>query len=243
MTIEEFSNGFDVLLSSYNQQRIYGITDTPLDLAFNEYEKSVFLTESQKLIVRETYENPTTGASFESKEKIRRALNDLVKQHDFKMQNKRYANILTDRFVHTIYDLNTLEDCWFIIYEQAKLSSEEKCLNDKIIEVVPVKHDEYVRIRENPFRGPSNSKALRLDNGNSQVEIVSTEQLDLYTIRYVSMPKPIILIPLESNLAIQEETEPCTCTLHSSIHQIILQRAVQLAVESKLKFSKNNNNE
>lgn len=46
MNIAEFSNGFDTLLSSYAQQRIYGLAEIPADYAFDEYEKSLFLTEA-----------------------------------------------------------------------------------------------------------------------------------------------------------------------------------------------------
>jgi hypothetical protein len=41
MTTEEMSNQFDILINAYSQ-------DSQDLLAFNEYEKSVFLTEAQE---------------------------------------------------------------------------------------------------------------------------------------------------------------------------------------------------
>ena len=230
MTISEFSDGFDVLLASYGQQRIYGLTDIPVELAFDEYEKSLFLTEAQKLVVRESYESPSETSSFESKEKIRRAL-------DY-TSNLRSATVLKDNFKHFTYTLD--DDCWYIVYEQVTFQSKTKCLQGKVAEVLPVKHDDYHRIKENPFRGPNDRKVLRLDIGNQQVEIVSKNDIDTYTVRYLAMPEPIILVPLEGRLAIQGKTDPQTCKLHSSLHQVILNKAVQLALESKIQSKTSN---
>ena len=49
MTTEEFSNEFDVLVQSFSRQNQYG--DISTEIAFNEYEKSVFLTKAQEAIV------------------------------------------------------------------------------------------------------------------------------------------------------------------------------------------------
>ena len=70
MTIEEFSNEFDVLLNSYAANNPFGIGQglTQLD----EYEKSVLLTEAQESIVRDLYNGKLTGNGFESTEEQRR---------------------------------------------------------------------------------------------------------------------------------------------------------------------------
>ena len=47
MTTEEFSNEFEVLLNSYASKQ----PNTVLDLQFDEYEKSVFLTKAQEELV------------------------------------------------------------------------------------------------------------------------------------------------------------------------------------------------
>ena len=45
MTTEEFSNEFDVLASSYLVEGGFTVSDSSL-YAFNEYEKSLFLTRA-----------------------------------------------------------------------------------------------------------------------------------------------------------------------------------------------------
>ena len=71
MTLEEFSDEFDVLLQAYNTNFQLGMTDP---LSFSEYEKSVFLTQSQEEIVKELYngKNPYNDF-FEKTEEIKQA--------------------------------------------------------------------------------------------------------------------------------------------------------------------------
>ena len=76
MTVQEFSNGFDTLLGQYVIKIPFG-NQNPLD--FDEYEKSYFLTESEKALVVGLYSgrNPL-GLSFEETEELRRYLAPLV---------------------------------------------------------------------------------------------------------------------------------------------------------------------
>ena len=78
MTLEEFSNEFDTLINSYDNTSQFGITSSNVE--FNEYEKSVFLTQAQEEIIKELYTGKnTTQDSFEKTEEIRRYLGSLVK--------------------------------------------------------------------------------------------------------------------------------------------------------------------
>ena len=231
MTISEFSDGFDTLIAAYTQQRVYGLTDTPLELAFDEYEKSQFLTEAQSVLVRELYDSPQGTGYFEADEKIREALESLVKQVIL-TQGESSGNLLTDQYLHTRYKIQD-EAFWYIIYEQVSLASNDACLKGKTLSVLPVRHDDYTRIKENPFRGPNNRKVLRLNNGGGQLEIESKYPIASYTVRYLSRPEPIVLVPLEGRLAIQGVTTPQTCKLHDSLHKVILNKAIELAIKSK----------
>ena len=77
MTNQEFSNEFDILIQSYSSQPTFGITD---NLAFTEYEKSVFLTRAQEELVIALYSGDNTNdISFEKTEEVRRYLSSLVK--------------------------------------------------------------------------------------------------------------------------------------------------------------------
>jgi hypothetical protein len=88
-------------------------------------------------------------------------------------------------------------------------------------------------VRNNPFRGPNTRRVLRLDKGNTEVELVSNNTIGKYTIRYVKKPDPIILVDLIDE-TIDGVSTAQTCKLNKSIHRDILDRAVKLALTSKV---------
>lgn len=232
MTTQEFSNGFDTLINAYNTTTGYGEDRNIINLNLDEYEKSLLLTQAQDLIVKELYSTPSYGVSFERTEKIRRQLEPLVIQYT--ATNGTVANLPDAKYIHTVYQLP--DDCWFIVYEQIGWSTSEDCLNNRVVDVVPVTHDDYWRTRNNPFRGPNGKRALRLDNGDKSVEIVSANNINTYTIRYLKKPEPIILEDLV-DVKIDDENKEQTCQLPTSLHYDILQRAVQLAIATRAKIS------
>lgn len=213
MNTSEFSNEFDVLLNSHSGYSI----------ELDEYEKSVLLTEAQELFVRELYRGVPQGESFEKTEEMRRSLDSLIKTVRL---NPSQGVILTEN--STVYNLPA--DTWFITYEAAVLDDPNVgCLNGTEIQVIPMTQDEYHRSSRNPFRKPSERKAIRLDNGYLKVEIVSEYNLSTYIVRYFSRPKPIILANLEG-VSINGQTNKTECELNSVTHRAILERAVQLAL-------------
>lgn len=229
MKLENFSTEFDTFLNSYNTQ----VALSPIDMGFTEYEKSVFLTAAQEDIVKELYAGTYTTEAFESSEFQRRALESLVVQDTPTIDNSEGSPKLKDKFVHTIYTLP--EECMYLVYEQATLdSSEDSCLADKTVDILPIVHDEYGRIRNNPFRGPNNRRILRLDQGNRKVELVSSVPIKNYIIRYIKYPYPIILVNLDgTDVTINGETTSRECELPDFLHNDIIQRAVRLALASK----------
>lgn len=234
MTVEEFSNEFDILASSYRRFKALDQKEELDSLEFNEYEKSVYLTKAQEQIVKELYLNQATGESFESNEQLRRELEQLVTQLTYTESTK--GELLNDnKYNHTSYILP--ENCLYIVYEQVSWDSEDKCLSSKIADVYPVTHDEYWRIRNNPFRGPNSKRVLRLDNGNRGIELISNGTIGEYIIRYLRKPEPIILTTLPDE-TIDGINTPQTCKLSESIHRNILERAVRLALTSKAINSK-----
>lgn len=212
MTTEEFSNEFDVLIQAYLQDKQFGTVDK---LSFDEYEKSVFLTKAQEDIVLEYYsgKNPF-GDSFEKTEEIRRFLSILVKE------------VTLNNTGNNIY--KSPDDLWFITYE--KVTGSNTCIDN--IQVIPVAQDELNRILNNPFKGASERRVLRLDIGD-KIELISNIQIDSYTIRYISKPSPIILTDLTNGLSINEMESQSQCKLNPAIHRTILNRAVILALQSK----------
>ena len=227
MSTEEFSNEFDVLIQSFTQNVKFGNTDS---IAFTEYEKSVFLTKAQEQIVIELYngKNPYND-SFEKTEEIRRYLNFLVKTTSLTplTDNELNNNKITDKsFIFVLP-----EDLLFITYESVD-TTNTTCGNSLDVQVYPVTQDQFHRVINNPFRR-SKRRVLRLDAGNNMVELISNNNITNYKIRYLSRPQPIIIQDLFNNLAIDGVSTKTECQLHSSLHRLILERAVRMGLLSK----------
>ena len=221
MTTKEFSDAFDTLLNSYG----YQISD----VAFDEYEKSLFLTQAQEQVIIELYTGRNDKATpFEGSEELRTYLRGLIK---------------TDTLEESTEDLKGIskyskffilpKDVLFITYETATLSdSDVGCKDGESILVVPVTQDEFDAVMNNPFKQPSKRRALRLDNSSNVAEVVTKYNIKDYTIRYLSKPKPIVLANLEG-VSIDNENKITECELDSALHKYILTRAVILAVSSR----------
>nr|UVN09337.1 MAG: hypothetical protein [Bacteriophage sp.] len=229
MTTEEFSNEFDTLLNSYSNVEPFG--KVPNTVEVDEYEKSVFLTNAQEEIVIDLYngKNPFRD-SFEKTEEIRRYLSDLIRTYTTSTKEEGYTG-LSNKSVF----FKLPEDLWFITYEAVNLKDDELgCMDGEGVSVIPVTQDEYHRIKKNPFRGPNERRAVRLDLSEKVVEIVSKYNIDTYLVRYLARPRPIILSKLPDNLSINGVSDETECELNPVIHRAILERAVKLAIRSKV---------
>ena len=231
MTREEFSNGFDTMLNSYSATAKFGEESTRQSIALDEYEKSLFLTKAQEEIVTSLYngKNPY-GDSFESTEETRRYLSNLVAEKYLKPITNTSGTPLGITSTSTFFTLP--EDLWFITLESV-ITSNSKCRNEVYIKVYPTKQDEYLSIKDNPFRGANDRRALRLDLSEGNVEIICKYMIDAYYVRYIKKVSPIILEDLPNELTIEGKNEASDCILHEALHQKILERAVQIALQSK----------
>ena len=215
MTEQEFSNEFDILYNNIMSNQAPGLDD---------YEKSVFLTQAQEEFLIGVYSGRLLQ-SFEETEEIRRYLN---------------TNIKTEVLASSTYEIPTSSnskffiapnDLWFIVDEFAKLGDSEK-----YIEVVPVTHDAFNRLRNNPFKKESKRRAIRLgqENNAGLIEVISESSIKDYTIKYISKPSPIILTDLSlysGSLEIDGQQSPKTCELNPVTHRYILKLAVELAAK------------
>ena len=231
MNLEQFSNAFDTQVNSYAFSPQYGDEATKQTLAFDEYEKSLWLSNAQEQLVVSLYNGRNNIAgSFEETEEMRRYLANLVEEaRIFPIENSTGTPIGMES-TSTFFTLP--DDLWFITYEAIDIDGW-KCGGTKSIEVVPATQDEYHRLKKNPFRGPNDRRALRLDLSEGVIEIVSKYTVLDYYVRYLKKIKPIILIDLPDGLSINGETVATECELHESLHQKILDLAVGLAVQSK----------
>lgn len=210
MTTEEFSNEFDILYNNIMSNQAPGL---------NEYEKSVFLTEAQNVIVLELYTGRgAKGLSFESSEESRRLLQNLIVKKEITITNDK-----SNPYIITKPSKEGDGEILAIVYEECKLNDNIKAL------VVPVKHDSLYETLNNPFKGPSKNRVLRVDS--SDIELYSNNTISSYTMTYLKKPTPIILDNLEG-VKIDDKNTKTECILDSSLHFDILQRAVLMAKAS-----------
>ena len=231
MTTEEFSNGFQTLVSSYMRFRDFDDREPKDTIEFDEYEKSLFLTKAQEEIVLGLYngKNPFND-SFEKTEELRRYLSPLI-------QEARLDPIQTSNGLPLGIDSKSKfftlpEELWFITYESVEISNGD-CENHTTQDVYPVRQDEYHKIKKNPFRGANFRRALRLDLSENNIEIVSKYEVTQYYLRYLKKVKPIVLEDMPEELSINGTSEESPCELHESLHQRILELAVRMALQSK----------
>ena len=238
MSIKEFSDGFDTMLNSYSVSANFGEESSRQTITLDEYEKSVFLTKAQEELVTSLYngKNPY-GESFESTEEMRRYLANLVKEKNLKPISNTSGMPLGISTNSSFFTLP--EDLWFITLESV-IVNKGKC-GETQIKVYPTKQDEYQVIRDNPFRGANDRRALRLDLSEGNVEIICKYNINAYYVRYIKKLTPIILEDLPDNLTIDGVREATECQLHEGLHQRILELAVRMALQSK-GYNLNNQN-
>ena len=224
MNVQEFSNSFDTLLQPYIAKESFSEQN---NLAFDEYEKSIFLTKAQEQIVLELYQE------LEQSEEVRKYLSNLIKTDNYVPVGEQDETLINNNFKS--YKVEISNDILFMIYEQCTLSDENNCINNKIVSVVPTIHDDLDKVLKNPFKSPNNRKVIRLDFDN-KIELISKYNISNYKVRYLKKPNPIILVSLEDNLSINNgDTEVSNGETNPILHERIVQRAVQLAVQSKVK--------
>ena len=219
MTTQEFSLEFDLLYNNISSNQAPGLT---------EYEKSIFLTQAQEEIVIGLYEGKY-GESFEGTEEMRTYLNHLI-------LNKVYDEIVDN-------ECDLPEDYWYMVYESALISdpsfnckdSDGHTTNYKEVYVYPVTLDTLYKTKESPFRGPNSRRILRLNDGNNTVTLISKYSITEYSVKYLRKPKPIILVNLDNNLTIDNDSNASTCELSEALHRPILRKAVDLAKQVWLK--------
>lgn len=220
MSVEEMDNMFDVLYNNITSNQAPGL---------NAYEKSVFLTKGQDEILK-NYFNPkskgnTTQDGFDGNAK---------RQVDFSMltsvetKSSDFENPLFDTRENT-KSVGLPSKLMFAINEVVEVTRNNKQV---ILQVIPIKFDEYSRLMCKPYKRPLKYQAWRLTNNSTSnkadIVIGPSDTLTKYTIRYVRRPNPIIVSDLDG-LTIENKSTATECELDPILHEEILQRAVELA--------------
>lgn len=220
MSTEEMNNIFDVLYNNITSNQAPGL---------NAYEKSVFLTKAQDEIWK-NYFNPKSKGN-----NLQEGFDGNAKrQVDFSMLTTVYKKSsgwgapLFDARSNT-KSISLPTDMAMAINETVNVLRKDK---DVLLQVVPIKFDEYSRLMSKPYKRPLQYQAWRLINSDSankaDIVIGPSDAISKYTLRYVRRPKPIIVSYLDG-LTIEDEGDICECELDPILHEEIIQRAVELA--------------
>lgn len=117
----------------------------------------------------------------------------------------------------------------YAINEMVEVTRNNKAV---LLQVIPVKFDEYSRLMCKPYKRPLKYQAWRLTNNDvvnkADIVVGPSDTLTKYTIRYVRRPNPIIVSNLDG-LSIEGKSTATECELDPILHEEILQRAVELA--------------
>lgn len=221
---QEWSDRFDTLYNNITSNQSPG-----LDI----YEKSVFLTKAQDDIIR-AYFNPKenkVGEGFDDSEK---------RQVDFsKLIVTTNVNSISDTAkldTHTnsrSIDLTKTVSKNPIFLILNEIVTITRNTNTVTCSVIPLKYSDYTRMLTKPNKRPPQYQVWRLmTNTGFNFDLIpplAKDSISKYLIRYIKRPNPIVLSDLDTGLSINGATKSTECELDESLHEEILQRAVELA--------------
>ena len=228
MTTKEFRTQFNIYYNSIASNLAPSVDD---------FELSVFLTNAQRDLVVDIYTGRINSMSFESTEEARRYLAPLVESVKIALEGKNYDenHNKLDHYEIKQTDLDFKSNACYIVMEYCTLPDSAECLKDKKLEVVPITHDDLLRTLNNPFRGTTDRRILRVDE-NNLLYLYSKQDLDKYNIVYVRKPNPIIISNLEELYGpysnVEGENTETQCELPEIFHREILNRAVLAAKQA-----------
>ena len=196
----------------------------------NTHEKSLFLTKAQDEVLKNYFTSSskgnTTGQGFDDSAKRQADFSTLMKVAKCSLSatlNKRDRRSVVYSFPSDVY----------IVINESIVTT-----NNKDVQVIPLRFDEYSRLMSKPFKRPNKYQAWRLlnsgtANGNSSTKIIEVitnveDSIKDYTVTYIRKPKPIVLGDLDG-LTIEGVGTTSECELDPILHEDILQRAIELA--------------
>lgn len=250
MGTREFETSFDVLYNNISSNKAPSL---------NAYEKSVFLTKAQDELVKNYFFSSGEGLKgFDGNQKRQIDFSyllvnmagtydgtDAVPQIDhrsyiFKLPDSMEILFIINETIQFIHDEGTS------VYESRQvvpISYDEYTRLMQRPYKEPLKNQAWRLLHQRAETGdtpPSISHVAEIVLNSTDIEDYSLEDKgDLnvnehmkYMLRYVKRPRPIILTDLSvysSSLKIHGRQEETQCELDESVHEEILQRAVELA--------------
>lgn len=262
MTREEMSDALDSLLNSYANTASFGEESSKLDITLDEYEKSLYLTQAQDIVLKAYFQRTTNseGTGFDDSEK---------RQVD-------YSSLITTESITTRASSGTAFDERGILYDMPKRKDIHGApitnttdvlliLNEQLITkigdppedgeadrrltktyvVVPINYKEYDKEMSKPYAQPLKKQVWRLFQSSGsgftyKSEIIPVWDLEeretiyCYKIRYLRRPNPIILATLpDEGPSIEGFRAEADCELNPILHPEIVQKAVDIIIASR----------
>ena len=243
MTTQEFSNAFDTLLASYSNKASFGDEGAPTDLVFDEYEKSVLLTQAQDIIVKQYFEDSNINVGFDGNARRQIDFSSLIDTMDlYPFEFYDSTRYVDDSYVYILPDnmLAILNEKVTIVYDGANIASYV---------IKPINYRDYDREMSKVWAQPLKKQAWRLISTNNiypygeKVEVIINDAAKAklvdnsrlqYTIRYVKRPTPIVLADFStSGLEIDGYNTERTSEVNPTLHIDILNKAVELAYATR----------
>lgn len=249
MTTKEFSDQFDTLINSYANIPEFGEMASKMDLTVDEYEKSVFLTQAQDIILKRyfyAHEN-AEGQGFDTSERRQTDFSSLIKSELISMDNTQTGSFDKRGILYTLPSTGSETKVLYILNERLIVETSS---SRKEYVVKPINYREYDRVMSKPYTQPLKKQAWRLFQNIATGFDIHTEIIPVegsvppvgqipegmtvkYKLRYVRRPNPIVLVNLPDDLEINGVNTAQTCELNPILHVDILQEAVRLALASK----------
>ena len=189
-------------------------------------EIDIFLNNSiERFVSQRMYGNNPRKEGFEENQKRYDDLITLVSNQNYSAPFTSSAQIKPFGQI-----VNFPSDYWHAIEEEAIITFTDCNGNtaQKRVPVVPITHDRYNKIVNDPFHQPNENKVVRLGIGGSPEIITGALQtLSSYILRYIRRPASV-----QFGTAYTLPTTNIDCDLPESTHKEIIKMAVAEALDN-----------
>lgn len=205
-----------------------------VEKTFTSVDVSSFLNKSQQVVVDSLYSDGMfPGRSyFEADEKVRTELANLIRNHA--VSSTSFVTGAAELHQNAFF-VEMPTNYLYAVKEECTLSYTDCNGNtvSRITRVIPKRHDEYLQDIENPYAKPYKELVWRLDYGITAAkrhEIVhaSDNTISSYRMRYLKKPTDINI-----NTGVD-------CELDSSVHERVVDGAVDIAIRLLVPDNKQN---
>lgn len=257
MTTKEMSDSLDSLLNSYASQASFGEGAAKEDIVLDEYEKCLYLTQAQDIVLKSYAQRNTNGegVGIDDSEKRQidysslitvKTLSEASEGTAFDDRGILYS--MPKRTITRVVDGNAVTE------EIAGTTDVLLILNEKLITtigstrknyvVVPLSYKEYDREMSKPYAQPLKKQVWRLfQNTGAGFDYLSElipawdlgtkETIEGYKMRYIRRPNPIVLVDLPDGLSIEGFDMETPCELNPILHPEIVQKAVDIIITTR----------